>query len=183
MEQAGFIALLIGVESTQDATLKSMGKGFTIQQVRQRFAVLHKSRMIINAYFIAGNLGETEEQILSTVSLARSMGVDLILVSPLRNEPYSGVAELVEKTSGYHIDAEGMVYSDNYSAEHIANLRKRIYSRFYSPLHVAGLTLKLLRILRWRVTAKALLTLPTFLTLLVAMEADRKLQKWTRKAA
>ena len=29
MEQAGFLALLIGVESTQDATLKSMGKGFT----------------------------------------------------------------------------------------------------------------------------------------------------------
>ena len=37
MEQAGFVALLIGVESTQDATLKSMGKGFTIGRVRQRF--------------------------------------------------------------------------------------------------------------------------------------------------
>ena len=35
MEQAGFIALLIGLESTQNATLKSMGKGFTVEQVRQ----------------------------------------------------------------------------------------------------------------------------------------------------
>ena len=64
MEQAGFIALLIGVESTQDATLKSMGKGFTIAQIRERFAVLRKSKMIINAYFIVGNIGETEEQML-----------------------------------------------------------------------------------------------------------------------
>ena len=35
MEQAGFLALLIGLESTQNATLKSMGKGFTVEQVRQ----------------------------------------------------------------------------------------------------------------------------------------------------
>ena len=35
MEQAGFLALLIGVESTQDATLKSMGKGFTVEQIRR----------------------------------------------------------------------------------------------------------------------------------------------------
>ena len=133
MEQAGFIALLIGVESTQDATLKSMGKGFTIEQVRQRFEVLRKSKMIINAYFIVGNIGETEEQMLSTASFARSIGVDLIHVSRLRNEPYSGLSELVAQTPGYHIDADGFVYSDAYSAEHIANLRKRIDRRFHTP--------------------------------------------------
>ena len=112
MEQAGFLALLIGVESTQDATLKSMGKGFTIDLVRQRFAVLRKSKMIINAYFIVGNIGETEEQMLSTVSFARSIGVDLIHVSRLRDMPYSGLGELVERTPGYHIDADRFVYSE-----------------------------------------------------------------------
>ena len=117
MEQAGFLALLIGIESTQDATLKSMGKGFTIEQVRQRFDVLRRSKMIINAYFIVGNIGETEEQMLSTASFARSIGVDLIHVSRLRSEPYSGVAELVQQSPGYHVDANGFVYSDAYSAE------------------------------------------------------------------
>jgi radical SAM superfamily enzyme YgiQ (UPF0313 family) len=180
MEQAGCIALLIGIESTQDATLKSIGKGFNIQQVRQRFGVLRQSKMILNAYFIVGNLGETEEQMLSTVPLARSMGVDLILVSPLRNEPYSGLAELVQATPGYHIDADGMVYSDRYSADHIADLRKRIYSCFYSPLHVARVIFKLVRVLDWRVKAKAALTLPAFLTMLVAKEVQRKLLKWIR---
>ncbi len=178
MEQAGFLALLIGVESTQDATLKSMGKGFTIEQIRQRFEVLRKSKMIINAYFIVGNIGETEEQMLSTASFARSIGVDLIHVSRLRNEPYSGLSELVEQTPGYHIDADGFVYSDAYSAQHIANLRKRIDRRFHSPLHVAGVVLKLLRILHWRVMARAALTIPVFLTLLIATQAARKVRKW-----
>jgi len=183
MEQAGFLALLVGVESTQDATLKSMGKGFTIAQVRQWFEVLRKSKMIINAYFIVGNIGETEEQVLSTASFARSIGVDLIHVSRLRSEPYSGLRELVEQTPGYHIDAQGFVYSDAYSAQHIANLRKRIDMRFYSPLHVAGVVIKLLRILHWRMLARGALTIPVFLTLLVATQLDRKVRKWIAKPA
>jgi hypothetical protein len=181
MEQAGFIALLIGIESTQDATLKSMGKGFTIKQVRQRFDVLRKSKMIINTYFIVGNIGETEEQMLSTASFARSIGVDLIHVSRLRSELYSGLAELVQQTPGYHIDADGLVYSDAYSAEHIGSLRKQIDIRFHTPLHVAGVIIKLLRIMHWRVKAKALLTIPVFLTLLIVTQAHRKMRKWMGK--
>ena len=181
MEQAGFLALLIGVESTQDATLKSMGKGFTVEQIRQRFEVLRKSKMIINAYFIVGNIGETEEQMLSTASFARSIGVDLIHVSRLRNEPYSGLSELVEQTPGYHIDAEGFVYSDDYSSQHIVNLRKRIDKQFHSPLHVAGVVIKILRVVHWRVLARGALTIPVFLTLLIATQVDRKLRKWMGK--
>lgn len=181
MEQAGFLALLIGVESTQDATLKSMGKGFTVEQIRQRFDVLRKSKMIINAYFIVGNIGETEEQMLSTASFARSIGVDLIHVSRLRNEPYSGLSELVEQTPGYHIDAEGFVYSDDYSSQHIVNLRKRIDKQFHSPLHVAGVVIKILRVVHWRVLARGALTIPVFLTLLIATQVDRKLRKWMGK--
>jgi len=183
MEQAGFLALLIGVESTQDATLKSMGKGFTIEQVRERFQVLRKSKMVINAYFIVGNIGETEEQMLSTASFARSIGVDLIHVSRLRNEPYSGLSELVAQTPGYHIGADGSVYSDAYSADHIANLRKRIDRRFHTPLQVARVVIKLARILHWRVKARAVLTIPVFLALLIATQLGRKVRKWLGKPA
>jgi radical SAM superfamily enzyme YgiQ (UPF0313 family) len=178
MEQAGFLALLIGVESTQDATLKSMGKGFSIAQLRGWFEVLRRSKMVINAYFIVGNIGETEEQMLSTASFARSLGVDLIHISRLRCEPYSGIRELVAQTPGYHIDAQGLVYSDACSAEHIGNLRKRIDRRFHTPLHVAAVVLKLSRSMRLRLVAKGLLTMPVFLTLLTVTQLDRKLRKW-----
>ena len=183
MEQAGFIAMLIGVELTQDATLKSMGKGFTIEQIKQWSKVLRKSKMIINAYFIVGNIGETEEQMLSTASFARSIGVDLIHVSRLRWEPHSGLGKLVEQTPGYHIDADGFVYSDAYSAQHIARLRKQIDRRFYSPLHVAGVIVKLIRSMHWRIMAKAALTIPTFLALIIAAQVRRKASKGMAKPA
>ena len=72
-----------------------------------------------------------------------------------------------EQTPGYHIDADNFVYSDKYSARHIADLRKRIDLKFHTPLHVAGVVFKLARILNWRVKAKAVVMLPIFLTLLV----------------
>lgn len=178
MEQAGFLGLLIGVESTQDATLKSMGKGVTIAQIRERFEVLRRSKMIINAYFIVGNLGETEEQMLSTASFARSIGVDLVHVSRLRHEPHSGLGELVSQTPGYHIDADGFVYSDAYSSRHIAELRKQIDWRFHSPLHVARVVLKVARALHPRVAAKAALTIPLFLVLLIGTQLRAKLGRW-----
>ena len=155
-----------------------MGKGFTIAQVRQRFQVLRKSKMVINAYFIVGNIGETDEQMFSTAAFARSLGVDLIHVSRLRAEAYSGVRELVEKTPGYHIDGDGLVYSDALSSLDIANLRKRIDRRFHSPLQVAHVVLKLARILNWRVKAKALLTIPFFLTQLIGTQTAHKVRKW-----
>lgn len=178
MEQSGFIALLIGVESTQDATLKSMGKGFTVEQIRQGFEVLRRTKMILNAYFIVGNIGETEEQMLSTAPFARSLGVDLIHVSRLRIEPHSALGDLVKQTPGYHVDGSGFVYSEDYSSEHIANLRKRIDRRFHSPPHVAAVVIKLLRIIHWGALGRAALTIPFFLLKLIATQTARKMRKW-----
>ncbi len=177
MEQAGFIVLMVGVESTQDATLASMGKGFNIAQVRQRFEVLRRSKMLVNAYFIVGNIGETEEQMLSIAPFARSIGASLIHVSRLRNEPHSGLNELVEQSPGYHIDPRGFVYSDQYSSEHIANLRKKIDKTFHTPLHVVAVVLKLLRVLNGRAMARVALRVAWFLVVLLTTQAFRKTRK------
>jgi hypothetical protein len=137
--------------------------------------------MIINAYFIVGNIGENEQQMLSTASFARSIGVDLVHVSRLRSEPYSGLIEVIQRTPGYHIDDSGFVYSDAYSAQYIANLRKRIDRRFYTPLQVARVVIKLVRILNWRVRTRAALTIPFFLILLIATQMGQKARKWLGK--
>ena len=42
---------------------------------------------------------------------------------------------------GYHVAADGSVFSDRYSAEHLLGLRDGIYKEFYTAgqvLHVAG---------------------------------------------
>jgi hypothetical protein len=113
----------------------------------------------------------------------RSLGLDLVLVSRLRNEPYSGLTELVERTPGYHVDADGFIYSDDFSSGDIAVMRNRINSQFYSPLHVARVVNKLRRVLQPRVKAKGLLTIPLFLTRIVGGEVHRKVCKWMGQRA
>lgn len=178
MEQVGFTVLMVGVESTQDKTLASMGKGFTVAQVRERFEVLRRSKMLVNAYFIVGNIGESEQQMLSTAPFARSIGAGLIHVSRLRNEPHSGLAELVAQTPGYHIDPRGFVYSDRYSSAHIAGLRKQIDRQFHTVPHVIDVMFKLLKRGTLRVALKALLRLPVYFALLLVTQTARKIRKW-----
>lgn len=181
MERAGFLVLLIGVESTQDATLRSMGKGQTIEQVRQRFAVLSKSKMVTAAYFIVGNIGETEEQMLSTASFARSLGADFIFVSRLRMERHSALGELVAQSPGYHVDPDGFVYSDRYSAEHLAALRKRIDREFYTVRHVAHITRKVMRIVHRHVLTRTAIALCFYFGMVLGKLAYRPVRKWRQR--
>ncbi|MBI2477448.1 MAG: hypothetical protein HYV60_01970, partial [Planctomycetia bacterium] len=67
--------------------------------------------------------------------------------------------------------------------EHIADLKKRIDRQFHTPLHVAGVVMKLTRILTWRLKARALVTIPPFLVQLVAGEVTRRVRKWFGKQA
>lgn len=183
MEQAGFIVLCIGVESTQDATLASMRKGFNTRQIREAFEVLSRSKIMLNTYFILGNIGETEEQMLETAPFARSIGADFIYVSRLRNGPHSGLQTLVDQSPGYHIDDEGFVYSDQYSSRHLVDLRKRIEKQFFSLWHILATVYRLVRVLNWRVRARGALSIPPFLAKLLVTQVARKFRKWARHRA
>lgn len=161
MERAGFAILLLGIESAQDKTLRSMQKGFNTKQMREYFRVLRKTRILLHGYFIVGNIGESEEEMLQITPFARELGVDTVTLNLLRNECYSGLEQLVLDSPGYHIAPDGKVFSDRYSAEHLAGLLDRIYGDFYSP----G---QMLRILRRTVrngifTPRMLLGLPALL--------------------
>ena len=90
MERAGFSMLLLGIESAQDKTLRSMKKGFDTAKLRELFRVLGKSKMLLFGYFIVGNIGETEEEMLQIAPFARELGLDIIQLTMLRNERYSG---------------------------------------------------------------------------------------------
>jgi len=133
MERAGFSMLLLGIESAQDKTLRSMRKGFDTKQLREHFRVLRKSRMVLFGYFIVGNIGESEEEMLEIAPFARELGLDVIQLTMLRNERYSGLEELVASNPGHHIAPDGLVYSDRYSPEHLRQVRRRIHRKFYRP--------------------------------------------------
>lgn len=145
MARAGFSMLLLGIESTQDRTLRSMRKGFNTKRIREYFQVLRRMPMLTHGYFIIGNIGETEEEMLYVARFARELGVDTLGLSHLRNSPYSGIVELVAATPGYHVAPDGKVYSDRYSNERLRQIRRRIYRRFMTAGQILHVLKKALR--------------------------------------
>ena len=181
MERAGFSFLLLGIESTQDKTLRSMRKGFDTKRLREYFRVLRKSRMILHGSFLSGNIGETEEEMLQVAPFARELGLDTIVLCPLRNELYSGLDELVAKVPGYHIAPNGRIYSDEYSLSALGRIRERIYRNFYgNPGQILRILVKGLR--NEIITAGTLAQLPRFVASQVSGHRRRR-RKRERSAA
>lgn len=143
MERAGFVSLLLGIESAHDKTLRSMNKGFDTKKIMEYFQSLKRSKIILHGYFIIGNIGESEKEILEIAPFARRIGVDTLSLSPIRTVPYDGMAELIAQNPGYHVSPDGFIFSDSISKKRIRDLRRRIWRDFYSIGHLIRLSWKL----------------------------------------
>jgi len=133
MVKVGFKALLIGIESPHDWILTQLNKGFNQETIRKSFAVLRKYPIYYNGYFIYGNIGETEEEMLYIPKFAKEIGVDSIACNKLRIEKFSPLRELAQNTPGYHITDRGELYSDTYSHAALKKIGRRIKFSFYTP--------------------------------------------------
>jgi anaerobic magnesium-protoporphyrin IX monomethyl ester cyclase len=164
--KAGFKIFLIGVESPHDRILDQLQKGITQQQIREAFAVLTQYDFYLHGYFIYGNIGETEEEMLYIPEFAKEIKLDSISFQKLRVERFSPLKELVEETPGYFYNrVGGSVYSDRYGRKELKQIRNRIRSRFYDLQQVIHIIRKAHRIglVSGRDLTKALLNLPVFL--------------------
>ncbi len=176
-QQAGFKVFLIGVESPHDHILTQLQKGITQQQIREAFAVLTQYDFYLHGYFIYGNIGETEEEMLYIPKFAREIGLDSISFHKLRMEKYSPLKEIVEGTPGYYYTRiGGHIYSDRYGRKELTRIRNRIRSDFYNPRQLLRIAAKARRIglLRGRDIAGALLKLPLIVLAMLRDTAGRK---------
>jgi radical SAM superfamily enzyme YgiQ (UPF0313 family) len=139
--KAGFKILLIGIESPHDRILTQLDKGFDSDTVRKALAVLKEYPIYYHGYFIYGNIGETEEEMLYIPKFAQEIGVDSITFQKLRIEKFSPLREIVEKTPGYHFSGKGVLYSDTYSKAALKKIGQKMKFSFYNPLRF----LKILR--------------------------------------
>lgn len=146
LHRAGFRLLMIGLESAQDKSLQMLNKGFTTADVRKAFAVLRKSNILINGYFIVGLFGETEEEMLQIVPFAREIGVDLISPNRLRYEKYSELAHLLEGNDEYYVGEANRIYSKRYGPRDINRIVKRISAEFFDAGQAGRIVRKGLRI-------------------------------------
>jgi anaerobic magnesium-protoporphyrin IX monomethyl ester cyclase len=146
-EKAGFKVFLIGIESPHDWILKQLQKGITQQQVRDAFAVLTQYDFYLHGYFLYGNIGETEEEMLYIPRFAKEIHLDSITFQKLRVERFSPLKEVVEETPGYYYNRiGGSVYSDRYGRKELKQIRNRIRSEFYDLPQVIHIIRKAWRI-------------------------------------
>ena len=131
-EQAGFKLFLVGIESPHDKILKNLNKGITQKQIRNAFKVLNNYNFFIHGYFIYGNIGETEEEMVYIARFAKELKLETISFQKLRIEKYSPLMEIVDNTPGYYYKRiGGAVYSDKHDRKDFKRIRNRIRSDFY----------------------------------------------------
>lgn len=174
MEKAGFLMLMLGIESACDKTLRSMGKGFDTADLREYFKVLRKSSMFIHGYFIVGNIGESMEEMLRIPTFAHKLGLDTIGLSTLRVGVHSGLEELVASNPGYHVAPTGKVYSDLCSSKQIRQLRRRMLKAFYSAPQLLRLSRKGICNGALRLLPRTLIRLPKIALLLATQSRKHK---------
>jgi anaerobic magnesium-protoporphyrin IX monomethyl ester cyclase len=181
-EKAGFKVFLIGIESPHDRILEQLQKGITQQQVRDAFAVLTQYDFYLHGYFIYGNIGETEEEMLYIPKFAKEIKLDSITFQKLRVERFSPLKEVVEETLGYYYNRiGGSVYSDRYGRKELKQIRNRIRSEFYDLPQVIHIIRKARRIglVSGPDVTNAFLKLPLLMYGLARRKMRKKIYHWT----
>jgi len=175
--QAGFKVFLLGVESPHDRILEQLQKGITQQGIREAFAILSQYGFFLHGYFIYGNIGETEEEMLYIATFAKELKLDSISFHKLRIEKFSPLKEVVEATPGYHYERiGGPVYSDQYGLKELKEIRNRIRARFYDAgqlIHIAKKGRRL-GLVSGRDAAGLVLKLPFLAHSLLRRHAEKK---------
>lgn len=164
--RAGFRMLLLGIESASDRILNQLNKGFNTQQIRDAFKVFRQFPFYYHTYFIYGNIGETEEEMMTIPDFARELGAHTINLSMLRVDNFSPLRQIVESTPGYYISRHGKVYSHEFDRKRLGRIRNRIRNRFMlHPGQLAKIlsTMNNCNILTYRQMAKLGLMSPLFL--------------------
>ena len=175
--KAGFKALLLGIESPHDWILTQLNKGFDQATIRRSFKVLVKYPIFYSGYFIYGNIGETEKEMLYIAQFAKEIGVDVIACNKLRIEKFSPLKELAEKTTGYHVTEKGELYSDMYSHAALKKIGKKIKNSFYTPARYAKVLYKNIFITKFFTFKEILLVFfaaPRIIFSLIMHEQDKK---------
>jgi len=95
MAEAGFWAVLIGIESVNEETLKDMRKGFTFKTVLKALKILHDKNIIVLGSMIIGiNFNATEEEIRKEITFMKKVDIDKLTANILT--PFPGTMMLKE---------------------------------------------------------------------------------------
>jgi hypothetical protein len=143
-------------------------------------AVLTQYDFHLHGYFIYGNLGETEEEMLYIPKFAQEIGLDSISFQKLRVEKYSSLKEAVDNTPGYYYESIGSaVFSAQYGPKELKRIRNRIRSEFYNVPQLLRIAKKARRI--GLVTGRDIAGMALKLPFILGQWIESRLEKKRRK--
>ena len=176
MVKAGFKMLFLGIESPHDRILAELNKGFDSAAIRRYFDVLKKYPIYYHGYFIYGNIGETEKEMLYIAKFSKEISLDSITFQKLRIEKFSPLRTIAENTPGYHVTARGELYSDTYSHASLKKIGRQIKFSFYTPLQVLKIVNKFaaVKFFTFKEIAVFVLAGPGLLWSVLAREMQKK---------
>jgi len=97
MKEAGCYAMAFGIESGSEKIQKDMKKNIDFNQLREIVSFAHKIGMRTQGFFIIGYPTETREDILKTISLAKSLPLDRASIFLFQPLPGSEIYEQLKK--------------------------------------------------------------------------------------
>jgi len=127
---AGFWLVLVGVEATDDETLKIIDKGCKLENIKKGIQVLHESGILVMGNVIIGaNLEDTIDDVFITIKKTRELNLDLpsfTLLTPFPSTDfYKEIKEknllLTEDYSKYNW-LNPVIKTHNLSSEALKNL-------------------------------------------------------------
>jgi len=94
MSKAGFVGVLLGIESPSNAQLDKWCKHQDIKDVKEAIKILHKHKIAVSSSFMVGDLNETEDAITQIYRFAKEITVDFLNIFPLT--PFPGTDKYEE---------------------------------------------------------------------------------------
>jgi radical SAM superfamily enzyme YgiQ (UPF0313 family) len=73
MKRAGCDLIHFGVEAASDKALKALGKGITVQKIREGMKMMKRFNMRSACFFLIGAFGSTEEDIQEIIDFAKTL--------------------------------------------------------------------------------------------------------------
>ena len=146
MKKAGCNLVSVGVESGSQEILEKMGKGITLNKVRESVKLLKRHKIRIYNYFVIGLPWETEEDVKKTIDFALELDSDFVSFYTATALPGTKFYSYVIKNSLGDLSSDDVYLNSYYfpnvpthhlSKERIFELHKLAMKKYYlRPIYV-----------------------------------------------
>ncbi len=139
LEKAGCYSLGLGIESGSPRTLKNMRKAQSIEEIKEKVALIHRvTKIRTTGFFIIGYPTEEKEDIMQTIRISKELPIDRAQFTICLPVPGSEMTEQMIKAgklkdvSFSDISFQNIVHVlDSMSMKELKKYRTKAYMEFY----------------------------------------------------